>query len=164
MCAFIDKGDGFTNYILLLVSREVLTFYSFVYSIYRARISTAYITNPIKVEVAMKTKAIPAVLFTVLLLLGGCVYGGAPYYAQDANYAQYQAQYAPQQVAPFGCIPPYYPVWNGCALPMPRPYIAPMYTGGLLYPVEPFLQFRFNFGGGHGGGKHHRGGRHHRGR
>jgi hypothetical protein len=96
----------------------------------------------------------------VALLAAGCI--AVPYDSYPGG--AYQAQYAPQQVAPFGCIPPYYPVWNGCALPMPRPYIAPMYTGGLLYPVEPFLQFRFNFGGGHGGGKHHRGGRHHRGR
>lgn len=103
----------------------------------------------------MKTLRILA-LFTAMLL-GGCVWGGAPYYAQDAQYAQY----APQQVAPVGCIPPYYPVWNGCALPMPRPYygyggFASMYT----YPLfEPGLWFNFNFGG-----RHHGGGRHYRGR
>lgn len=107
----------------------------------------------------------------VAAALSGCV--SAPYY--DA-YQQYpyqaapppQAQYAPQQVAPVGCIPPYVPSWNGCALPMYRPqYFAPMYTGGyygapLVY-TDPFLSFRFNFNFGKGG-KHHGGGRHHRGR
>jgi hypothetical protein len=118
----------------------------------------------------MKTRVISAVLFTAMLLLGGCVYGGAPYYAQDANYAQYQAQYAPQQVAPpsyqpVGCIPPYYPVWNGCALPMLRQQYYGGFSSMYTYPLfEPGLWLNFNFGGGHGGGKHHRGGRHHRGR
>lgn len=105
----------------------------------------------------------------VALLLGGCV--AAPYY--DA-YSQYPMappqQYAPQQAAPvqqvapvaIGCVPPYVPSWNGCALPSPVVMYAPMYTGGyygapVMY-TDPFLSFRFNFNFGK---KHHGGGRHH---
>ncbi len=102
--------------------------------------------------------------FTALLalLFVGCV-GVQPYpYASDAfSYQPAPVQYAPpQQVVvtpPVGCIPQYYPVWNGCALPVYRPqYFAPMYDYPLLFPQ---LWLNFNFGG-----KHHRGGGHHRGR
>jgi hypothetical protein len=90
----------------------------------------------------------------VLLLVSGCV-GVQPYpYASDAfGYQAAQQQYMPsQQVAPVGCIPPYYPVWNGCALPMYRPqYIAPMYDYPIFFPQA---WFNFNFGKR----SHHRGG------
>lgn len=111
----------------------------------------------------MKTVAVFGL--AVSLLVSGCV--AMPYYDAYQQQYPYQAappvQYAPQQVAPVGCIPPYVPSWNGCALPMYRPqyYIAPMYGGyygAPMYYGDPLFRFNFNFGKGgkHRGGGHNR--------
>lgn len=82
----------------------------------------------------------------VALLLGGCV-GVQPYpYASDAFSQQAPTQYAPpQQYQPVGCMPPYYPVWNGCALPSPPVVYVPMYPGYYGYG-RPITEFGIRFG------------------
>lgn len=75
--------------------------------------------------------------------------GVQPYpYASDAFSYQAPApvRYPPQQVVappmqyvvPIGCIPPYVPVWNGCALPAYPGYYGYGYGYGYGRPITEF--------------------------